>query len=58
MTNTPQPSLVLEIEVLVDAFGKGGQQFVGDLEGDSVQRTIAQERVGQFFSWGVLTNGF
>jgi len=57
LTNTPQPSLVLDIEVLVDAFGRGSQQFVADLEGDPAQRTIAQERVGQFFSWGVLATG-
>jgi hypothetical protein len=54
MTNTPQPSLMLEIEALADAFGKGSQQFVTDLERDPAQRTIAEQRVGQFFRWGVL----
>jgi len=55
MTNTPQPSLMVEIEALVQAFVQGSQQFVADLEGNPAQRTVAQERVGQFFSWGVLT---
>jgi hypothetical protein len=56
MTDTPQPALILEIEMLVDAFVKGSWQFVADLEGNSAQQTIAQERVGQFFSWGELGN--
>jgi hypothetical protein len=54
MTNTPRPALMLDIEALVDAFGKGSQQFVADLECDPAQRAIAQERAGQFFRWGIL----
>jgi len=55
MTNTPHPALNLDIEELVGAFGNGSQQFVADLAGNLAQRTIAQERVGQLFSWGILT---
>jgi len=57
MANTPRPALMLEIEALVDAFGKGSRQFVADLEGDPVRRANAQERAGQFFSWGILASG-
>ena len=58
MTNTPQPSLTLGIEELVDAFGDGSQRFIADLEADAAQRTIAQERARQFFTWGTPLDRF
>jgi hypothetical protein len=54
MSNTLQQSLMLEIEVLVEAFGKGSQRLVADLKGNPAQLTIAEERVKRFFRWGVL----
>ncbi len=54
MTNTPQPALLLDMEILVSAFEKGSRAFLADLEGDQPRLAIAQQRAQQFFSWGVL----
>lgn len=54
MTNTPQPALLLEVEMLVSAFEKASQMFLAYLGGDRSQLAIAEQRAKQFFNWGLL----
>jgi hypothetical protein len=53
MANTPQPALLLDMEILVSTFSKGSRAFLADLEGDQPRLATAQQRAQQFFSWGV-----
>jgi len=54
VTNTPEPAIILDIEQLIAAFGEATREFVRDVRADRDRLATAQERVRQFFSWGVL----
>lgn len=57
--NTPLPSLLIDIDALVDAVEKGSQRFLSDLVQDQVRLGEAQERAKRFFIWGSLnTSGW
>jgi hypothetical protein len=58
MTNTPRPALILDIPTLVEAFTDGSRRFATDLESDHTRLATTEQRVAQFFSWGVLANRY
>ncbi len=55
MSSTPKSALMPDIAQLVEAFHVGCVRFIVDLNGDCTRLDSAQERIRQFFSWGVFT---